>query len=68
MTQLEVLHQGFDQRVSVGGDAATRDALGLPTDVPLIATGHQPGRHHGGIVAKDMAAAAMARRLRGRTL
>jgi hypothetical protein len=41
---------------------ATRAALHLPVDRPIIATGHQAALHHGGIVAKVMAAHAMAAR------
>ena len=43
----------------------TRIALGLPTDRPVVATGHQPALHHGGLVAKDMAASLLAERCGG---
>ncbi len=44
---------------------ATRAALGLPLDCPIVATGHQPMLHHGGLLAKDMAAHVLARRCEG---
>lgn len=53
-------HEGLERSVTCGGDEASRDALGLPTDRPIIATGHQPGLHHGGLIAKDMAVRALA--------
>ena len=42
---------------------ATRDLLGLPVDRRVIATGHQAEIWHPGILAKDLAAAAVARTL-----
>jgi len=36
----------------------TREALGLPAAGRVVATGHQPGLWHAGIVAKSLAAAA----------
>ncbi|MEE2972696.1 MAG: hypothetical protein VX672_06190, partial [Planctomycetota bacterium] len=42
---------------------ATRDLLGLPVDGRVIATGHQAEIWHPGILAKDLAAAAVARTL-----
>lgn len=41
---------------------AFRQQLGLPTDRPLILTGHQPGFFHPGILAKYLAARALAHR------
>lgn len=55
-------HEGLERNVTCGGDVASRAALGLPGDRPIIATGHQPGLHHGGLIAKDMAVRAMAQR------
>ena len=44
---------------------ATRAALGLPTDRPVIMAGHQPGFWHPGILAKWFAAHALAERVGG---
>jgi hypothetical protein len=44
---------------------ATRAALGLPTDRPVIMAGHQPGFWHPGILAKWFAAHALAARVGG---
>ncbi|MCH2137542.1 MAG: hypothetical protein MK074_00620 [Phycisphaerales bacterium] len=60
-----ITHRGLDRDITVGADAATRRHLGLPTDRPVIAAGHQPGLQHGGILAKDMAVAALAHRAGG---
>ncbi len=60
-----ITHRGLDRDITVGADAATRRHLGLPTDRPVIAAGHQPGLQHGGILAKDMAVAAVAHRVGG---
>lgn len=38
----------------------TREQLGLPTNKPIVLTGHQPGFHHAGIAAKAFAAAQLA--------
>lgn len=40
--------------------AATRDALRLDADAPIVATGHQASIWHPGILAKDLTLAAMA--------
>lgn len=42
---------------------ATREALGLPTDRPIIASGHQAGIWHAGIAAKWFALEASAEAL-----
>lgn len=42
--------------------AATRAALGLPTDRPIVMGGHQPGLWHPGILAKLLAIGAFAER------
>jgi hypothetical protein len=42
-----------------------REQLGLPTDRPVVMTGHQPGFWHGGILAKFVAARALAEQLDG---
>ena len=39
-----------------------REQLGLPTDTPIVMTGHQAGFWHPGILAKYIAADAVARR------
>lgn len=39
---------------------ATRNALGLPTDQPIVMTGHQAAWWHAGILAKYMACQAIA--------
>lgn len=39
-----------------------RRELGLPTDRPIVMTGHQPGLWHAGILAKFLAARALADR------
>lgn len=55
----------------IGGEAlgalrhASRAALGLPTDVPLVLCGHQAGIWHAGIVAKWFVADEIARRAGG---
>ncbi len=41
---------------------ATRGALGLPVDRPIIMSGHQPGLWHPGILAKLLAVGAFAER------
>lgn len=46
----------------VTGCAATRAALDLPTDRPVVMTGHQPVAWHPGILAKAVAAHAIAER------
>jgi hypothetical protein len=43
--------------------AAFRAAIGLPADRPVVMTGHQPVFWHAGILAKYLAAAAIAGRL-----
>lgn len=45
--------------------AAFREALGLPTDRPVVMTGHQAEFWHPGIIAKYLAAEAAARAARG---
>jgi hypothetical protein len=40
----------------------TREALGLPTDRPVVLSGHQPGLWHAGILAKLYALRAIADR------
>jgi len=45
-----------------------REQLGLPTDSPIIATGHQPTMWHAGILAKYEAADIAARQVGGRVL
>jgi len=42
-----------------------REQLGLPTDQPIIATGHQPTMWHPGILSKYFAADSAARRVGG---
>lgn len=42
-----------------------REQLGLPTDRPIIMTGHQPIIWHAGILAKYLAADALAQKLNG---
>lgn len=42
--------------------AAFRKAIGLPTDRPVVMSGHQCAIHHPGIVAKRLAAGAFASR------
>ena len=42
-------------------DADDRRALGLPTDRPIIMSGHQPTLWHAGILAKLLAAGELAR-------
>ncbi|HHN77756.1 MAG TPA: hypothetical protein ENK11_03645, partial [Phycisphaerales bacterium] len=42
--------------------AVFRGELGLPTDAPIVMTGHQPVFWHAGVLAKYLAAAALARR------
>ncbi len=44
---------------------AFRTQLGLPTDRPIIMTGHQPGFFHPGILAKYIAAHELAKRIQG---
>ncbi|MFN0133771.1 MAG: hypothetical protein ACKVW3_14730 [Phycisphaerales bacterium] len=44
-------------------DPASRRALGLPTDRPIIMTGHQPDFWHPGILAKYLATHAACRAL-----
>lgn len=45
-----------------------REQLGLPTDTPIVATGHQPTTWHAGILAKYFAADAVAARVDGHAL
>ncbi|MCB9845792.1 MAG: hypothetical protein H6811_07410 [Phycisphaeraceae bacterium] len=45
--------------------AAARSALGLPADRPIVATGHQAGIWHAGIVAKSFAADSLASKVGG---
>jgi hypothetical protein len=45
-----------------------RAQLGLPTDAPIVATGHQPTTWHAGILAKYFAAEAAASRVDGYAL
>ena len=56
---VECLHRPGQTRDDLS--IATRDALTLTIDRPIVATGHQAALHHGGIVAKVMAANALAR-------
>ncbi|MCA9293045.1 MAG: hypothetical protein KDA20_04445 [Phycisphaerales bacterium] len=42
-----------------------RSQVGLPTDRPIIMTGHQPGFWHPGILAKYIAADRLARQVHG---
>ncbi len=44
---------------------AFREQLGLPTDRPIVMTGHQPIIWHAGILAKYLAADALAQKLNG---
>lgn len=44
---------------------AFREELGLPTDRPIIMTGHQPGFWHAGILVKYLAADALASAVEG---
>lgn len=43
------------------GTSAFRSELGLPSDCPIIMTGHQPGFWHPGILAKYIAADRLAK-------
>ncbi len=45
-----------------------RQQLGLPTDAPIVATGHQPTMWHPGILAKYFAADEAAQRVKGYAL
>lgn len=49
-------HRHDDERL------ALRESLGLPTDRPVVMTGHQPVVFHAGVLAKYMAARALASR------
>ncbi len=50
-------HAGPDDRARV-----FRGELGLPTGTPIVMTGHQPVFWHAGVLAKYLAASALARR------
>lgn len=70
MTSRDVVLEatGLDDPISRATDdtaLATRAAIGLPLDCPIVATGHQPMLHHGGLLAKDMAAHILAQRCAG---
>jgi hypothetical protein len=46
----------------------TRSVLGLPADVPLVVTGHEPSVPHAGIVAKYLAARSLTKRSGGQVV
>lgn len=64
---LEAADTAWPTRLQQGPPADTvslrlRRSLNLPTDVPIVGTGHQPGPWHPGIIAKALAADAIAER------
>lgn len=59
-TWVSLLDRGVELRRSRPEASAFRQSLGLPTDRPVVMSGHQCAIHHPGILAKRLAASAFA--------